>query len=84
MPEPNPIQREWARFAEIVYPAAVAPVQLIECRRAFFAGAIALFGLLMEQLDPKQDKPTPADLALMDTISAEFKRYARDLKQGRG
>jgi hypothetical protein len=65
-----------------VLPEGVSEVQRIETRWAFYAGAQALFHVLINVLDPG-DEPTAADLAKMDDIQAEFENYAADLRAGR-
>jgi hypothetical protein len=76
------IETEWRNFAERVLPADAPDVQRVEMRRAFYAGAIALFHALVTGMDPG-DETTDADLARMDSIKAEFDRYMADLKAGR-
>jgi hypothetical protein len=77
----NPIEQEWLALSRRVYAKASA-TQRQECRRAFYAGAIALFHMLTSRMS-EGEEPTAADLALMDTVNAEFEQYAEDLKAGR-
>jgi hypothetical protein len=76
------IETEWRNFAEAVLPVNASTVQHVEMRRAFYAGAVALFAALVTGMDPG-DEPTEMDLAKMDSIKAEFDRYEADLKARR-
>jgi hypothetical protein len=78
----RPINRAWRAYAERVIPLAASDVQRRECRRAFFAGANALFGHLMTMFDPGEEA-TDADLARMAAIDAELKQFLHDLLGGR-
>jgi hypothetical protein len=72
----------WRQYAEHIVPADAPEVQMIETRRAFYAGAIACFQGLMAMLDPGTEA-TEADLAKMDALDAEIKRWLADLGAGR-
>lgn len=52
------------------------PIQLLETRRAFYAGAQHLFSTIMHMLDPGDD-PTADDLTRMDLIDKELRDWAR-------
>lgn len=41
----NRLQEEWQSYRRKVLPAAAPPVQVQECRRAFYAGAMAAFAI---------------------------------------
>lgn len=53
--------------------------QLREMRMAFFAGAQHLFGSIMNILDPGAE-PTDKDLARMDLIDKELKRFIQEFE----
>ena len=76
------IEAAWHSYAESVLPAKAPPVQFVECRRAFYAGANALFGGLMTILDPG-DEPTEADLDRMREIQSELEGFVKDMGEGR-
>lgn len=54
-------------------PTNAPQIQFDECRRAFFAGAAALFGEITN-LDPGTE-PTDADLDKMSAIKAELDAF---------
>jgi hypothetical protein len=50
-PQPDAVARAWAGYREQVVPAGAGAVQVQESQRAFYAGAWALFNLILEQPD---------------------------------
>lgn len=60
------IEREWESFLAIL-PKDAHPIQISECRRAFYAGAQALFAGIITGLSPGTE-PTEADGRLMEGI----------------
>jgi hypothetical protein len=78
----NLIEQQWQDFASVYRVAGAGPTQVRECRRAFYAGAISLFHLLLGVSDDGSE-PTETNLALLNDINAEFQRYADDLENGR-
>lgn len=79
----NLIEQQWQDFASLYRVAGAGPTQVRECRRAFYAGAVSLFRLLLEVSDDGSKEPTETNLALLNDINAEFQRYADDLENGR-
>ena len=73
---------DWASYAEKVIPAGAPELQYIESRRAFYAGAGTLLGILLKALEPGSE-PTEQDLALMDQIKAELDEFNADVVAGR-
>lgn len=71
---------EWADFERMVLPPDCSEVQRTETRRGFYAGATALFHLIMSQVTPGQE-PNEADFALMDRLDAEIKAYGAELAE---
>jgi hypothetical protein len=71
----------WDSYAKLI-PSDASAVQLQETRRAFYAGAVALFYTVATMLDEGQE-PTEADLAKMDDLKAELDAWAQDVKEGR-
>jgi hypothetical protein len=80
------IAEGWREFERrILDPVGTGRVLRLELRRAFYAGALSLFGALTEGgagISPG-DEPTEADMELMDAIKAEFDAFGRALKAGR-
>lgn len=83
MNNPKLIAQNWHDFYHTIGLADVPEVQRIEMRRAFYAGALALFLTLNNIMDPSSPEPTELDLELVSHINAEFAQYARDLVEGR-
>lgn len=77
----GPLAREWASYRERVVPADASLFQVQECRRAFYAGARALYYTVMEGLTPGPDH-TADDEALMLGLHAELEQFVADVKRG--
>jgi hypothetical protein len=82
------IQAEWYGFEKAVLPATAGENQRIETRKAFFAGASAIFALLVKGVSPGTGEPTDGDMALMDDLAAEIRDFGEQLwveaKRARG
>lgn len=76
------IKHYWTLYAETVIPKTAGPGQIIESRRAFYAGADCFYTLLMNLLEPGTE-PTDGDLALMQRLHDEIGEFADDIKSGR-
>ena len=75
----------WNSYRRSVIPLAAPAVQIEECRRAFYSGAMILFASIMEILDPEGDgEPTDKDMAQMKAIHDEIQAYgAEQLKRSK-
>lgn len=86
MPDPTPrrerLGEQWLSYWTAVKPDNAPPIQLQECRRAFYAGARALLSLEMTQLEDGTE-PTDADLAMMDEVYAELLAFSEAIGEGR-
>lgn len=69
---------EWEAFRKAIIPK-VGQVQREEMRKAYYAGASAVFYLLTSLMD-EGDEVTQADLAYLDSINAELKAFLDDLR----
>lgn len=78
----RPIERQWRSFLERVLPAQAGEVQRREMKRAFYAGAQALYGTLMGGLTPGDDVHEP-DLQMMANIHDDLERFGQDVSAGR-
>ena len=59
-------------------------MQVIEMRKALFAGASFLFFAMMEALDANDDgEPTESDMQLMELIQSEIAAHQMSLAFGR-
>lgn len=75
------IREQWESFERQVIPIGASAIQRQEMRRAFYAGAIALFSSILSILDPGTE-PTDRDLRVMDALKAEMDDWERRLKAG--
>lgn len=71
------IERQWRSYRAEVLPANAPTVQMVECRRAFYAGAQALRTAF---LDTSDDPRTEA--AELLAIEDELHQFLRDVKAG--
>lgn len=69
------IEAAWLSYLREVIPAGAPTVQIVESRRAFYAGAQATFRGIVRMLDPGVE-PTDADLAKMHALDAELREFA--------
>lgn len=61
----------WASYRQEVLPQGAGEVQIVETRRAFYAGAAGLFYAIMRNLDPDAE-PTERDLAMVSDLAQEL------------
>jgi hypothetical protein len=75
------IAEAWASFEEVLSEQA-GPLQRKEMRRAFYAGANALYHLMLQGVS---DSPefTQEDQDLGDAIEAEFAEFVADVRTGK-
>ncbi len=71
----NYIRAGWDGYRDQVIPKKASTVQVLECERAFFAGAFVLFHGIMIGLDPGEE-PTVADMRRMADIEKELADFA--------
>lgn len=76
------LKEAWLSYAAQVIPPTAPAVQRVECRRAFYAGAHAIFQELMRGLDPGTE-PTARDLARVDMLDQELRAFQADVAGGR-
>jgi hypothetical protein len=74
------VEAGWQSYRMVVIPANASTVQLVESRKAFFAGAQHLFSSIMVALDPGSE-PTEADLERMDKINAELRAFGEEIQR---
>lgn len=82
MPHKKLIDAGWRSYAEHVLPAGASKVQTQETKRAFYAGAVHLFGALGMFIG-LGDVSEDAGLAIMESVDEEIKAFLRDVKSGR-
>ncbi len=75
------MQEAWHDYRTKVVPPTASPVQVIECRRAFYAGAGALMGEVCAMLSPGPGC-TREDEDQMKQLFQEMQAFARSVKEG--
>lgn len=75
------VEAGWVGYRHKVVPAGAGPVQVEECRRAFFAGAQHLFASIMTVLEPGAE-PTENDMQRMDHINNELRAFGESFVAG--
>jgi hypothetical protein len=75
------IREAWLSYRDQVIPRNAGSTQLMESRRAFYAGANALLTSIMGALDPESE-PTEADFSVMQDIQSELDEFVKQVKAG--
>jgi len=78
---PKLMQQLWDSYDLEVIPRDALITQRQECRRAFYAGAQGVLGLLNSLFDSDRE-PTLADIVLLETIHVELREFVADVKAG--
>lgn len=68
------LETEWDKYREAVIPKNAPQVQLTDMKGAFYAGAWALYTLIMSGLDGGSGE-TANDLALLAKLDAEMRDF---------
>lgn len=80
--ERRSLAEEWDEFARQVMPKDAPKVQRVEMRRAWYAGAAAMLGLVSGGLDADRE-PTDLDVAYLESIHQELIAFSRDIARGK-
>jgi hypothetical protein len=75
------IEKEWRAFCLACF-RDISKQEYIDQRRTFYAGASALYFLLMNRID-SGDEVTEADIQMMHNLRDEILRFNEDVKAGR-
>jgi hypothetical protein len=75
------IGEAWASYQAQVVPADAPPVQREECKRAFYAGAQAMYQAVMRAVEPADEDACEARLA---AIGQEMQDFLRLFKKREG
>ena len=79
------LAKQWQEYRERVIPADAGVGQVVETRRAFYAGAAVLFGIILGNVSPSSaDVVEESDLEMMDDLDHELTEFLADAKAGRG
>lgn len=74
------VEMGWWSYAERILPKDAPRVQMVECRRAFYAGAAHLFEALTNGV---ADLSEEDGMKVMQAVHDEFERFVRDVTGGR-
>lgn len=77
--ERRSVEDEWRDLERATLPDEVGALQRAEMRKAFYAGAFSMFSLLTGGLDGGTEA-TELDLAYMESLNSELRRFAGGLK----
>jgi hypothetical protein len=72
----------WQSYADHVIPPTASPIQRQETRRAFYAGATALFNGVTAGLT-EGPEPREEDVRALEALSEELEAFARDIQAGK-
>lgn len=77
----NDVHQGWDRYQRVVVPADAPMIQLLECRRAYFAGAQAVAEILRRIED--DDGTAEQRKTALDDCIAEIKAFQARVAAGR-
>jgi hypothetical protein len=80
-PKPFTLAATWDLYRSTIIPPDAPTVQVMETRRAFYAGAEAVVRGVLTALDPDED-PTEADLKTMARIDEELVEFGKLIERG--
>ena len=76
------VDEKWEEFyRRILQPIGPSPIQIRETRRAFYAGVDAVFTEVLNRMS-MDGEPTKEDIALLDGITKDLKRFQKALRKG--
>jgi hypothetical protein len=75
------IAAQWQSYEQMVMPPTAGREQRQETRRGFYAGAQAVFEILVRGVSDEPEM-TDGDEQLMQRLSAEFEQFAADVRRG--
>jgi hypothetical protein len=81
MAEGTVIRNKWLSYRAAVIPLNAPPIQVDECRHAFYAGAAALFFTALNRLDPTSEV-TPADIQMVSGVYDELMEFVLNAAKG--
>jgi hypothetical protein len=81
-PRSGAVLAAWNNYRAKVIPKDAPAVQLLECRRAFYAGAETLLSAILRSMAPGPDV-TQADEDYIAAVHNELLAFAQDVKEGR-
>lgn len=76
------IDKAWLSYERKIIPTTAPRVQRTESRRAFYAGAAAVFGGLVANVSPGDGEPTAEDMAVAAGIQHELDEWIERIERG--
>ena len=76
------VRDEWNDYCAKVLSPTAPPIQVRECRRAFYAGAEMLMCQILNALDPSPNA-MQSDVDYISLLHSELQKFADDVKAGR-
>jgi len=68
------LAKEWDEFCKQVMPSGASETQVLDMRAAYYAGALSIFALILNNLTPDKE-PTEADVKVLDELYEELKEF---------
>lgn len=76
------LKEQWNSYSRQVMPCNASAVQIQECRRAFYAGAQALMGVMTGGITDAPGE-TADEMQMMSDLHSELEEFCRQVKDGR-
>jgi hypothetical protein len=76
------LKEQWMSYRNEVMPTTAPRVQVTECRRAFYSGALAFLHITMGHFESGADETTPGDISLMEGLDEELHEFAEQIRNG--
>jgi len=78
----GPLAKEWRSYRATIIPSGAQPIQIEECQRAFYAGALASFSVCTHT---GEDSVSEADgVRILGALADELREYISDFKRRHG
>lgn len=74
---------QWNQFRAMVMPHDAPPVQVMEMKRAFYAGAECALNRLASEMSSGDSLDDPNDERVLQEVNQEFQEFAEDVQNGR-
>lgn len=74
----RPIHDLWDDWKTLVIPDDAPPIQISECRKAFYAGAASMLGLMLTKAGDDPD-----DTRLYDEVQADLVKHTEEVRAER-
>lgn len=77
----NTIEQEWQELASMIFSPTTPSIQRKEMRRAFYAGAAAIFNMISTAVD--DDTDDDSFIAGIQQWEEEFRQFAEAVQAGK-